>query len=870
MTQRYDCVFYVKGALRLMGEQPRHESEFHVLEAPLLPLRGMLIFPHTVTPLEVGRARSIEALEAAVMGDRRIVLAAQKDANVQEPVFDDIYTVGVLCEVRQVLKLPEGQLRVLVEGKARVEIEELIQEEPYYQAVVRPLAMDDEDVSPQEIEALMRTARRLFEQYSRLGKKHPEEMVRSIVSIDDPERLLNTIASQLSVDLSEKQTLLELPGLGERYEQLCALLASEREILELEKRIQVRVRRQMEKSQREYYLREQMKAIQKELGEGDDRLAEAEEYRRKIKEAKLTGEVRKKALHEVKRLEKMPPMAAEAVVVRNYLDWLVSLPWSKRTTDSADIQAAEAVLDEDHYGLEKVKERILEFLAVRKLTEGSQGPILCLVGPPGVGKTSLGRSVARALNRNFVRISLGGVRDEAEIRGHRRTYIGSMPGRIIQAMRQAGSLNPVVLLDEIDKMSADFRGDPASALLEVLDPEQNKAFSDHYLEVPFDLSEVLFLTTANYMWQIPRPLLDRMEVISLPGYTEEEKAAIARRHLLPKQMKAHGVEPEHLHVSDNALVRIIREYTREAGVRSLERQLAALCRKAAREVVSDGRVPIRVTVDTVPKLLGPPRYLESRKEQEDRVGLAHGLAYTEFGGDILTFEVTVVPGKGQLTLTGKLGEVMRESAQAGFSYIRSRAQQLGLKPLFHESIDIHMHVPEGATPKDGPSAGITIAVAVASALTNRPVRHDVAMTGEITLRGRVLPVGGIKEKVLAAHRAGAKIVIMPHENEKDLAEIPAHILRQLDIRLVQHMDEVLTIALRPMPVAEVVREEAAAAAEDDDTAVAVDLTATTEEPLAEGDDEGLSTPDLPEPLDGRLPGDEPVDSPHAGLSPSRR
>jgi len=842
--------------LRVNDDQPRREPDFHLLEVPLLPLRGMIVFPHTVTPLEVGRPRSVEAVEAAIMADRRIVLAAQKDADVQEPKLDDIYTVGVLCEVRQVLKLPEGQLRVLIEGKVRVEIEDIIQEVPYYQAVVKPLAPSGEEASPQQIEALVRTARRLFEQYSRAGKKHPEELVRSIVSIEDPERLLNTMASQLTVDLKERQALLELPSLAARLEHLCVLLTREQEILELEKRIQVRVRRQMEKSQREYYLREQIKAIQKELGEGDDRQAEVEEFRRKIEAADMPAEVRKKALHELNRLEKMPPMTAEAVVVRNYLDWLTALPWGVYTQDRTDLAAAEAVLNEDHYGLEKVKERILEYLAVRRLTDGTKGPILCLVGPPGVGKTSLGRSIARALERKFVRISLGGVRDEAEIRGHRRTYVGSLPGRIVQAMRQAGSMNPVMLLDEVDKMSADFRGDPAAALLEVLDPEQNHAFSDHYLEVPLDLSKVLFITTANTTWHVPRPLLDRMEVITLSGYTEEEKAAIARRHLLPKQMQNHGLQPDQLQVSDNALLRIIREYTREAGVRGLERNIAALCRKAAREVVSGGRLPLRVTKDNVPKLLGPPKYAAAAKEREDRVGLAHGLAYTEFGGEVLAFEVSAVPGKGQLTLTGKLGEVMRESAQAGFSYIRSRARELGLDPLFYEKVDVHLHVPEGATPKDGPSAGITIAVAMASALTRRPVRHDVAMTGEITLRGRILPVGGIKEKLLAAHRAGVKTVIVPAGNENDLAEIPPHILKQLDVRPVEHMDEVLALALRA-PGAGALREEAAAAAELEQVAARPDSPEgpDVEEPVPAGDGHGVPAP---------LPGTPPPETPPRG------
>ena len=768
---------------------------------PLLPLRGMIVFPYTVTPLEVGRPRSLEALEVATLGQRRIVLAAQKDDRVQEPAPADIHTVGTLCEIKQVLKLPEGQLRVLIEGKSRVRIERIEQEEPYYKALVSPLESPAPAPAAQ-LEALVRTTRRLFEQYTQLSKQFPEEVVQSILSIDDPDRLLNTIASQLNVSLEDKQVVLEIPALTDQLEHVCVLLTREMEILELEKRIHMRVRRQMEKSQKEYYLREQMKAIQKELGDRDERQAEVEEYRQRIEAKGLPAEIKEKALTEVRRLEKMPPMVAEAVVVRNYLDWLLALPWKERSQDRLDLAVAERILNEDHYGLEKVKERILEYLAVRKLTKGIKGPILCLVGPPGVGKTSLGRSIARALNRKFVRLSLGGVRDEAEIRGHRRTYVGAMPGKILHAMRQAGTRNPVLLLDEIDKMTADFRGDPAAALLEVLDPEQNHSFSDHYLEVPYDLSEVLFITTANVLWAIPRPLRDRLEVISIPGYTDEEKLNIARRHLLPKQTKEHGLKPEQLQVSDRTLVRIIDAYTREAGVRNLERAIATLCRKATREVVAGEKTPIRITVGNLSRYLGPPRFLRTPREEEDRVGLAHGLAYTEYGGDVLTIEVTVVKGKGRLTLTGKLGEVMRESAQAGFSYIRSRAEYLDIPADFHEFTDIHIHVPEGAIPKDGPSAGIAIAVALASALSGRPVRHDVAMTGEITLRGRILAIGGVKEKVLAAHRAGIRTVLLPRDNGKDLEDIPARIRRKLDIRLVEHMDEVLDVALRRERTAE--------------------------------------------------------------------
>jgi len=616
-----------------------------------------------------------------------------------------------------------------------------------------------------------------------------------VVNLEEPGRLCDTIASHLALRIEEKQELLEAVDILERMEKLSGFLAKELEIVELERKINVRVRKQMEKTQKEYYLREQIKAIQKELGEKDERVAEAEEYRQKIAEAKLPKEVEEKALKEVERLEKMPPLAAESTVVRNYLDWLVALPWSKSTRDRLDLQLAEQILDEDHYGLKNVKERILEYLAIRKLSKKLKGPILCFVGPPGVGKTSLGKSIARALERKFVRISLGGVRDEAEIRGHRRTYVGALPGRIIHGMRNAGSKNPVFLLDEVDKMSMDFRGDPSAALLEVLDPEQNNSFSDHYIEIPFDLSNVMFITTANIQHNIPRPLLDRMELITISGYTEEEKVQIALRHLLPKQLAQHGLTAGMLVISENTIRKIIREYTRESGVRNLERELAAVCRKAARQIVTKNAKKVRVTTQNLGQFLGAPRYRYGVAEKDDLVGTATGLAWTEAGGDTLNIEVTLYKGSGRLILTGKLGEVMKESAQAGYSYVRSRAGVLGIEEDFFEKNDIHVHIPEGAIPKDGPSAGITMACALASALTGRKVRHEVAMTGEVTLRGRVLPVGGIKEKVLAAHRAGIKTILLPRENEKDLEDIPKKIKIQLNFVFVEHMDEVLEEAL---------------------------------------------------------------------------
>jgi ATP-dependent Lon protease len=763
---------------------------------PLLPLRGVIVFPCMTVPLEVGRDRSVAAVEEAMIGNRLVMLASQKQARLNEPTPADIFSIGTLAEIRQMARYPDGTIRVLVEGLERARILEYTQAEPFYKVRV-------EDLRPfepmtKELEALMRAALTYFESYVRLGKKVPAEILSSIQAVQDPGRLADDIAAHLPLRPEDKQSVLEAVSVTLRLERLCAILLKEIEILELERKINTRVRKQMERTQKEYYLREQMKAIQKELGERDERQSEAEEYLQKIKEKGLPDEAEEKAIREVERLEKMPPMAAEAVVVRTYIDWLLALPWSSRTEDRLDLPEAARILDEDHYGLEKVKERILEFLAVRRLTSRPKGPILCFVGPPGVGKTSLGKSIARALGREFVRFSLGGVSDEAEIRGHRRTYVGALPGRIIQAMRQASSKNPVILLDEVDKMSSDFRGDPASALLEVLDPEQNATFSDHYIEVPYDLSDVMFITTANLLYSIPRPLLDRMEIINIPGYTEEEKIIIARDFLVPKQKKENGLDEYNVSITDDALRAIIRNYTREAGVRGLERGISSILRKIARKVVSENLEDFEIIVDEndVLEYLGVPKYRYGVAESQDRVGVATGLAVTEAGGDILAIEVSVMKGTGKLTLTGKLGDVMKESAQAAFTYIRSRAVDLDIDPEFYQNYDVHVHVPEGAIPKDGPSAGIAMAIALASALTKRAVRCDVAMTGEITLRGRVLAVGGIKEKVLAAHRAGIFTVILPDENKREVEEIPANVRDSMELIFVDHMDEVLEFALR--------------------------------------------------------------------------
>ncbi|MBP2625912.1 MAG: ATP-dependent protease La [Firmicutes bacterium] len=760
---------------------------------PLLPLRGVLVFPYMIIHLDVGREKSISALEEAMVHDRLIMLAAQKDAQNDMPTPEDIFNIGTVAEIKQLLKLPGGTIRVLVEGLHRAEIVNYKDLESYYQVEINEF--DEPEDKTAEIEALTRTAIHQFEQWVKFSKKIPPETLVSVVVVEEPGRLTDLIASHLALKIEDKQALLNGIDVKERLEKLCEILGREMEILELEKKINVRVRKQMEKTQKEYYLREQLKAIQKELGEKDDRTAEIDEYREKLNEQDFPKEVLERINKEIDRLGKMPPMVAESAVIRTYLDCLLALPWSTETVDMLDIDMAEKTLDEDHYGLEKVKERILEYLSIRKLTETMKGPILCLVGPPGVGKTSLARSIAKAMDRKFVRVSLGGVRDEAEIRGHRRTYVGAMPGRIIQGIRTAGSKNPIFLLDEIDKMSADFRGDPSAALLEVLDPEQNNTFSDHYVEVPFDLSRVLWVITANVMHNIPRPLLDRIEIIQIPGYTEEEKVQIAKRYLITKQVRDHGLSEKQIVFSEGILKTIISAYTREAGVRNLERNIATLCRKVARQIAQNKRTSVKVTAQNLHTFLGAPKYRHTQAEKQPQIGVSTGLAWTEVGGDVLPIEVSVMKGKGKLILTGQLGEVMRESAQAGFSYIRTRVEELGIDGEFQEKTDIHIHLPEGAIPKDGPSAGISMSTAVVSALTGRPVRSDVAMTGEITLRGRVLPVGGIKEKVLAAHRVGIKTIIMPKENQRDIDEIPGNVRRNLEFILVEHMDEVLEKAL---------------------------------------------------------------------------
>jgi len=760
---------------------------------PLLPLRGILVFPYMVIHLDVGREKSISALEEAMLHDRLIMLAAQKDAQNDMPDPEEIFDVGTVAEIKQLLKLPGGTIRVLVEGLQRAKIINYKNLDTHYQVEIEEFNESTERTT--EVEALTRNAIQQFEQWVKFSKKIPPETLVSVIAVEEPGRLADIIASHLSLKIEDKQALLSGINVEERLEKLCEILGREMEILELEKKISVRVRKQMEKTQKEYYLREQMKAIQKELGEKDDRAAEIEEYREKLKNQEFPQETLERINKEIERLGKMPPMVAESAVIRTYLDCLIALPWSTETVDMLDIDVAEKTLDEDHYGLEKVKERILEYLSIRKLTETMKGPILCLVGPPGVGKTSLARSIAKSMERKFVRVSLGGVRDEAEIRGHRRTYVGAMPGRIIQGMRTAGSKNPVFLLDEIDKMSADFRGDPSSALLEVLDPEQNNTFSDHYVEVPYDLSKVLWIITANVMHNIPRPLLDRIEVINIPGYTEEEKVQIAKRYLITKQIGEHGLNDKQIVFAEGILQKIIGDYTREAGVRNLERSIATVCRKVARQIVQNKRASVKVTAQNIHTYLGATKYRHTQAEKQPQVGVSTGLAWTEVGGDVLPIEVSVMKGKGKLILTGQLGEVMRESAQAGFSYIRTRVEDLGIDAEFQEKTDIHIHLAEGAIPKDGPSAGISMATAVVSALTDRPVRSDLAMTGEITLRGRVLPVGGIKEKILAAHRVGIKAIILPKENKRDLDEIPANIRKNLEFTLVEHMDEVLEKAL---------------------------------------------------------------------------
>ncbi|MFS0672964.1 endopeptidase La [Ornithinibacillus sp. 179-J 7C1 HS] len=764
-----------------------------VKQVPLLPLRGLLVFPTMILHLDVGRDKSIAAIEKAMVTDQTIFLAAQKKVSIDDPKPEEIYRIGTLAKIKQMLKLPNGTFRVLVEGLNRGEIIRFIDEENELTVEIQEL--EEVHGDKLEEEALMRNILKQFEQYVKVSRKITKETLTTVSDIEESGRLADIITSHLTLKLKEKQELLEMVNTQERLQHLINLISNEKKVLDLEKKIGQRVKSSMEKTQKEYYLREQLKAIQKELGDKDGKTGEVSDLREKIEKSDMPDRIMEVAIKELGRYEKVPQSSAESSVIRNYLEWLLALPWTEKSQDTIEINHAQEILDKDHYGLEKIKERILEYLAVQKLTNSIKGPILCLVGPPGVGKTSLARSIANSVNRNFVRISLGGVRDEAEIRGHRRTYIGAMPGRIIQGMRKAKTVNPVFLLDEIDKMSNDFRGDPSSAMLEVLDPEQNNSFSDHFIEEPYDLSNVLFIATANYVNNIPGPLLDRMELISLSGYTEMEKLHIAKEHLLPKQLKENGLKKGNLQVRDEALLKLIRLYTREAGVRTLERQIAKVCRKAAKLIVSDEKKRVVVTEKSLEELLGKPIFRYGRMEKEDQIGAATGLAYTTAGGDTLSIEVSHYPGKGKLTLTGKLGDVMRESAQAAFSYIRSRADELGIEQDFHEKYDIHIHVPEGATPKDGPSAGITMATALVSALSNRAVKKEVAMTGEITLRGRVLPIGGLKEKSLSAHRAGITTIIFPEDNKKDLDDIPESVRNELTFIPVNHLDQVLKHAL---------------------------------------------------------------------------
>jgi len=758
----------------------------------VLPLRDIVVFPHMIVPLFVGREKSVKALEDVMADDKQILLVAQKDAGQDDPGVDDIHRVGTVATVLQLLKLPDGTVKVLVEGGQRASIQRYLDNPDFFQVEAELIVEDTGET--EEIEALSRSVTNQFEQYVKLSRKVPPEVLVTVNQIDDESKLADTIAQHLALKIADKQELLEITSVVERLERVYSLMEGEISVLQVEKKIRGRVKRQMEKTQREYYLNEQMKAIQKELGEGEDGRDESAELEQKIKETKLSKEAREKAQAELKKLRTMSPMSAEATVVRNYLDWLLSIPWRKRSRIKKDIGHAKTILDNDHYGLVKVKERILEYLAVQQRINKIKGPILCLVGPPGVGKTSLGKSVARATGRNFVRMSLGGIRDEAEIRGHRRTYIGSMPGKVVQSMRKAKTSNPLFLLDEVDKMGADFRGDPSSALLEVLDPEQNNTFNDHYLEVDYDLSDVMFICTANTL-RIPQALLDRMEVIRLSGYTEPEKVEIAKRHLIAKQTKAHGLRKGEWSISDGALKDLIRFYTREAGVRNLEREIAGLTRKAVKDIVTAKVAKVKISSRNLEKWAGVRRFRFGEMEDEDLVGVTTGLAWTEVGGELLSIESVMLPGKGKMTITGKLGDVMQESVQAAKSYVRSRAVQFGVKPPTFEKRDIHIHVPEGATPKDGPSAGVAMVTSIVSVLTQIPVRRDIAMTGEITLRGRILPIGGLKEKLLAAHRAGVRMVLIPHDNEKDLAEIPDNVKKDLEVVPVSTIDEVLKHAL---------------------------------------------------------------------------
>jgi ATP-dependent Lon protease len=790
---------------------------------PVLPLRDIVVFPHMIVPLFVGREKSIKALEEVMRSDTFILLATQKNASDDDPATDSIFTVGTLASVLQLLKLPDGTVKVLVEGVARARVDHYTDREEYYEAEAVVLA--DTSGDQVEAEALSRSVINEFEGYVKLNKKVSPEVVGVVQQIEDYAKLADTVASHLAVKIADKQVILETPSVTERLEKVLGLMESEISVLQVEKRIRTRVKRQMEKTQREYYLNEQMKAIQKELGDedGKDEVAELED---KIKRTKLSKEAREKAQHEIKKLRQMSPMSAEATVVRNYLDWLLSIPWNKKSKIKKDLTLAEQILDADHFGLEKVKERIVEYLAVQQRANKLTGPILCLVGPPGVGKTSLGKSIAKATGREFVRVSLGGVRDEAEIRGHRRTYIGSMPGKVIQSMRKAKTSNPLFLLDEVDKMGADFRGDPSSALLEVLDPEQNHAFNDHYLEVDYDLSNVMFITTANTL-NIPPPLMDRMEIIRIAGYTEDEKVEIARKHLIPHAIVKHGLELKEWSIDDGALLTLIRRYTREAGVRNLEREISTLIRKAVKALTISKKQSVEVTDTSLPDYLGVPKYRYGEVEDEDQVGVVTGLAWTDVGGELLTIEAAMMPGKGKMTVTGNLRDVMKESISAAASYVRMRAVAFGIEPPAFDKRDIHVHVPEGATPKDGPSAGVAMVTAIVSVMTGIPVRRDVAMTGEITLRGRVLPIGGLKEKLLAAHRGGIKTVVIPEENAKDLVEINDSIKSGLDIYPVSRMDEVLKHALVRMPDPIVWEEATAKPVDVADAAVEEDSSGLT-------------------------------------------
>ncbi|MCJ1908667.1 endopeptidase La [Planococcus ruber] len=760
---------------------------------PLLPLRGLLVFPTMVLHIDVGRERSIAALEQAMLEDNIIFLATQKEMSIEQPEKEDLHKIGTLAYVKQMLKLPNGTIRVLVEGQERAQWKQYTEEENL--TMVEVTTFPDETERTAEQDALMRLLLEHFEKYAKASKKITTETYNTVADIEEPGRLADMVASHLPIKVAGKQEILETFDIDKRLELLITRLHNEQEVIDLEKRISQRVKKSMEQTQKEFYLREQMKAIQTELGDKDGKSAEIVDLKKRIEEAGMPESTEKAALKELDRYEKLPSAAAESGIIRNYIEWLVTIPWSNATEDRLDIKYAEEVLDRDHDGLESVKERVLEYLAVQQMTKSLRGPILCLVGPPGVGKTSLAKSIAESLDRKFVRVSLGGVRDESEIRGHRRTYVGAMPGRMIQGMKKASTINPVFLLDEIDKMSNDFRGDPSSAMLEVLDPEQNNSFSDHYIEETYDLSNVLFIATANDLGSIPGPLRDRMEVISIAGYTEAEKQMIAKNHLAPKQLKEHGLEEGQLTFNDEALLSIVRYYTREAGVRGLERQIASICRKVTKQIVSGEKESVAVTADLVEEYLGKRKFRYGMAEAVNQIGVATGLAYTTVGGDTLQIEVSLSAGKGKLQLTGKLGDVMKESAQTALSFVRANAESLGIDPSFHESQDIHIHVPEGAVPKDGPSAGITIATALVSALSKRPIRREVGMTGEITLRGRVLPIGGVKEKTLSAHRAGLKTIILPTDNERDIEDIPESVREELTFKLVSQAEEALEIAL---------------------------------------------------------------------------